>query len=493
MTRPIYQTEQIRQWENRWFMQGNSSYGLMQQAAWSVSQWVMQHYPLQSVAVCCGGGNNGGDGWLIAAYLHQAGWPVQICNLTHGRAPERRRAEAYARECRVPVWRERERLPVVGLLIDALFGIGLNRAPEGEAATWIHLINQAAAQVLAVDLPSGVQSDTGHVWQGCAVRADHTLCLLALKSGLVTGEAKNYLGQVHVLSLIPLEPSLTAFAQHHSEVPRLSPRRNNSHKGSHGHALLIGGGLNMGGAVLLAAEAARRSGAGKVILLTHVSHLSAALARDPQVMSHGIAELGESLAQQLQDLMPNMTSVAIGMGLGRGAWGRAVWQALLPYLLDAESLAAVVVDADALYHLRDTDPSVFVCNNAHWHCTPHVGEAARLLDCSTHDIEADRYAAIQQLHLRYGGQWVLKGAGSVVLDQSSMTVCGLGNAGMAVGGMGDVLAGMAAGLRAQFETLPLIDIVCLHAAAGDLAAKNGQRGMTALDVVNCVQQVLNAD
>lgn len=533
----VYTSQQVRDWEKVWFAQHNSSYGLMQQAAWAVAQQIQQRYSMQPLTVWVGAGNNGGDGWQVAAYLQQAGWAVTVCEVAAPNTPDAQQAKQAALAAGVliqsfepntlPVSVEVSRSlstaipptpfekggvpsfvkgglgrigldPCNGILLDALFGIGLSRAPDGQIAAAIAAINQAkiaGATVIALDVPSGVQADTGVVWDDCAVQADLTLCLIALKSGLITGEAKNYVGELQILSLIPSLTTLQPMARHITTIPRLPARAVNSHKGTHGHVLLIGGALGMGGAALMAAEAAVRAGAGKISLLTHRDYQVAILARSPNLMSLGVGDDLAELPTVLAERLPQVNSLAIGMGLGRDAWGRQIWHKLLPTLLDATQVAAVVVDADALYHLADTDPATLKGRTAHWHCTPHAGEAARLLGCSVAQIEADRYAAIQQLQARYGGQWLLKGAGSLVLDQRGLSVCGLGNAGMAVGGMGDVLAGLAVGLLAQWSDLPLSDAVCLHAAAGDLAAQcqygQGQRGMTALDVVEKIREVVN--
>jgi ADP-dependent NAD(P)H-hydrate dehydratase / NAD(P)H-hydrate epimerase len=492
MSSHFYHSNQIRQWEQRWCEQGNSSYGLMQQAAWAVATWIKRHYQPQTTTVICGTGNNGADGWLVAAYLWQSHWPVQVVSLAEGRTPDHQKAVRFAKDVGVPQQKFQGNLPKTKLMIDAIFGIGLHRAPTGDAMEAIDVMNQTNTTILALDVPSGVDADTGQVWDGIAVQADQTLCLLALKGGLVTGKAKNYIGQVHILPLIPQDAELESMGEHINQIPKLPKRTTNSHKGSHGHALLVGGDQGMAGAVLMAAEAAERSGAGKVTVLSRQEHITAMIARNPNLMSRGVLASLDDVDDTLEEIMPQIDSVAIGMGLGRGEWGKTLWTALLPYLLDAESVPAVVLDADALYHLRDTDPLIYRRNNSHWHCTPHSGEAARLLDFTIEAVEADRYAAVEQLQQRYGGQWVLKGAGSVVLDSTGLTVCGLGNAGMAVGGMGDVLSGLAAGLLAQFPKYPLIEIVTLHAAAGDLAAEQGQRGMIAMDVIEHIRVVVSA-
>lgn len=496
----VYTSQQVRDWEKVWFGQHNSSYGLMQQAAWAVAQQIQQRYPMQPLTVWVGAGNNGGDGWQVAAYLQQAGWMVTVQEALPPSTPDAQQAKqaALAAGVLIQPFEQNTRSVSAGLMLDALFGIGLSRAPDGQMAAAIAAINQAkqaGATVIALDVPSGVQADTGVVWDCCAVQADLTLCLIALKSGLVTGQAKNYVGELQLLSLIPPLTTLQPMARHITTIPRLPARAVNSHKGTHGHVLLVGGALGMGGAALMAAEAAVRAGAGKISLLTHRDYQAAILARSPNLMSLGVGDDLAELPAVLAERLPQVNSLAIGMGLGRDDWGRQIWHRLLPTLLDATQVAAVVVDADALYHLAATDPVLLEGGTFHWHCTPHAGEAARLLGCSVAQVEADRYAAIRQLQARYGGQWLLKGAGSLVLDQRGLSVCGLGNAGMAVGGMGDVLAGLAAGLLAQWPDLPLSDAVCLHAAAGDLAVQHengqGQRGMTALDVVEKIREVVN--
>lgn len=520
MQTAVYTSQQVRDWEKIWFGQHNSSYGLMQQAAWAVAQQIQQRYPMQPLTVWVGAGNNGGDGWLTAAYVQQAGWAVTVCEVAPPNTPDAQQAKQAAMAAGILIQPFEQTIPPVtvggvssfnkgeprrigldpcnGIMLDALFGIGLSRAPEGHMAAAIAVINQAkqlGVTVIALDVPSGVQADTGRVWHDYAVQADLTLCLIALKSGLVTGEAKNYVGELYVVSLIPTLTHLQPMARHVTAIPLLPPRAVNSHKGTHGHVLLIGGALGMGGAVLMAAEAAVRAGAGKISILLHRNYQAATLARSPNLMSLGVGDDLSELESVLAERLPQVNSLAIGMGLGRDDWGRQIWQTLLPTLLDVSRLPSVLVDADALYHLADTDLATLKGRNMHWHCTPHAGEAARLLDCSVAQIEADRYAAIRQLQARYGGQWLLKGAGSLVLDQHGLSVCGLGNAGMAVGGMGDVLAGLTAGLLAQWPDLALSDAVCLHAAAGDLAAQcqdgQAQRGMTALDVVDNIREVVN--
>ncbi len=259
------------------------------------------------------------------------------------------------------------------------------------------------------------------------------------------------------------------------------PARNKAaHKGDFGHVLVIGGNHGMGGAVRLAAEAAARVGAGLVSVATQAAHVAAFIAARPEVMCHGVA-LNENLAP----LLARATVLLLGAGLGQDAWAQHLY---------AQTLASdlpKIIDADAL-NLLAKNP----VHQHNWILTPHPGEAARLLGCSTQAIQADRQAAAQQLQKRYGGIIVLKGAGTLVqgVESDSAHICTAGNPGMASGGMGDVLGGVIAGLLAQGLSLEEAAKtgVLIHALAADrAAAKAGERGLLALDLMVYLREVLN--
>jgi hydroxyethylthiazole kinase-like uncharacterized protein yjeF len=513
----VLSREQVQAWEQRWFAAGNSRYGLMQQAAWHMMQHIVQYIgtlkqeqtldrlmPL-SIGVWCGAGNNGGEGWLLAAYLKQAGFKVWVFEGEPPQTDIAKQAKAYAIAQQVAVYTGLDQLAVnhlqyTTLHIDALFGIGLNRKIDGLYQAAIEQFNQCNGYKVALDIPSGIEANTGAVL-GVACEVQLTLTVLGLKAGLLTGQGPDYVGKVIPLALIPPDADLQVLARLDQLKPQLSKRRKTGHKGTYGHVLIIGGDENMGGAAIMSAEAALAAGAGKVTLLTHEKHHSAALSRCPNVMTLAMPVLENITTAFAKQISQSMDCIVIGMGLGRHDWGKAVWEAFLPVLEQAEVVGRVIIDADALWHLAAehlaNEPQVLHIQpelHQHWYLTPHSGEAARLLDMTVPAVEQDRIAAIYALKERFGGNWLLKGAGSLTLDtvnNPGLSICGLGNPGMATAGMGDILAGMAGGLLAQLPDLPLHEIVALHAAAGDMLAQTGERGLQATDMLDVIKQVVN--
>lgn len=258
----------------------------------------------------------------------------------------------------------------------------------------------------------------------------------------------------------------------------LLPRPREAHKGLFGHVLIMGGYYGMAGAVRLAAESALRVGAGLVSVATLPEHVAAVIGGRPEIMVHGIKRAGD-----LKPLLAKATVIVVGPGLGQASWSRQ----LLKYAL--RSSVPKVVDADGLNLLAKLSEK-----SENWILTPHVGEAARLLNCHNQEIQADRSQSVQQLQQKYGGVIVLKGAGSLVCTANSLRICEAGNPGMASGGMGDVLSGVIGGLLGQQLNLQQAAEfgVCLHAAAGDLVAKHqGERGMLASDLMPFLTQLVN--
>src|SRR5690606_21801302 len=259
----------------------------------------------------------------------------------------------------------------------------------------------------------------------------------------------------------------------------LQPRARDSHKGDHGHVLCIGGDHGSGGAIIMCAQAALRSGAGLASIATRASHVPASLARQPEIMAHAVES-----ADGLAPLLARANMVAIGPGLGTGEWGRALLEAALasgkPLLLDADALNLLAQSAR-------TVPAGTIL-------TPHPGEAGRLLGSDAATVQADRHAALRALIQRHGCVVVLKGAGTLVgAPGRDTTVVTGGNPGLAVGGMGDLLSGVIASLHAQglgaFEAAS-----CgaqLHAAAGDAAAVDGMRGMLPSDLLPHLRRCAN--
>lgn len=481
----VYHSDDIRAWEQRWFAAQNSSLGLMQQAAWSISQQLMvlfENHATKNIAVWCGQGNNAGDGYFIASYLKQAGFHVEIFAAELGDSTDLQYAVDFAKENNVQVHQDFEVSQTFDCHIDALFGIGLNRELNDYWQHAIQQFNEQAGLKISIDIPSGLQANTGCILPS-AVKADHTFTVLGLKAGLFTGQGKEYTGQIHLVNLIPIDQELKPLAYLTPTHIRLPKRLAFGHKGSYGHVLVIGGHEQMGGAVIMAAEAAFHAGAGKVTVICHRNHHQAILSRAPNIMLRNINGLDEN---DIKDILSQVDAVCFGMGLGRDDWSQQIYQQWFNFLNQVSNLE-VVLDADALWFLAKQPEKL----GPHVYATPHPGEAATLLGSSTAKIENDRIAAIYALQHKYAGQWVLKGAGSLILEDN-LYICTEGNAGMGTGGMGDVLAGMIASLKAQFhKAIALHEIVTLHAQAGDELAKQGMRGLQAYEMNQAITQVVN--
>ncbi len=486
--RALYGAEQVRALD-RAAIDGCGIPGieLMERAGASAFAHLHARWPgVRRVAVLCGPGNNGGDGYVVARLARQAGIAL-VCFTVGDPARLRGDAAAAARAALDQGVRPRpfecSALAGAEVMVDALLGTGLEREVEGPFRNAIEALNGAGIPILAIDVPSGLHADTGCAL-GAAVKADATVTFIALKRGLYTGAGPDHTGPISFDDLaVPaciyegLAPSASRL-----ELAALTgslPRRGRSaHKGHFGHVLVIGGEVGYSGAARMAAEAALRVGAGLVSLATRAVHAAQVTAGRPEIMAHPVERPGE-----LQALLERAGVLAVGPGLGRAPWARGLLARVL------ESPLPRVLDADALNGLAD-EPQ----HGRGWVLTPHPGEAARLLGCKAREVEADRYAAVAAIQRRYGGVAVLKGAGTLVCAGAGATaVCTHGNPGMASAGMGDVLTGVIAGLLAQglapFEAACLG--VCLHAAAGDRAAQGGERGLIATDLMPHLRALVN--
>jgi ADP-dependent NAD(P)H-hydrate dehydratase / NAD(P)H-hydrate epimerase len=486
-TWPLYSTHAARALDARATQAlGGDPYVLMQRAGLAAWQHLLLHWPAaQRIVVVCGPGSNGGDGYVLARHAHRAGRHVEIVHLpVHVPAnPVAQRActEYVAGGGKVTLFEDA--LPKADIVVDALFGIGLSRAPETDVQALIDAINAQSSPVFALDVPSGVDADKG-VAPGVAVLATRTLQFIARHAGLHTGDALEYIG---VLALEELDVpdgafdgvTMTASLLEQDALARwLLPRRRNTHKGESGHVLCIGGDEGGGGAIALCAEAALRAGAGLVSVATRPAHVAALLARRPEAMVRAIESTDD-----LAPLLARARMIAVGPGLGQGEWGRAL------FLQAVRSGKPLVLDADALNLLAISPPPLGDAI-----LTPHPGEAARLLGCATADVQRDRFAAARAIAQRYNSVVVLKGAGTVITAPGETPrLIDAGNPGMAVGGMGDVLTGVIAALRAQ--GLSAFDAASagalLHAVAGDAAAWDGQRGLLPSDLFAHLRRLAN--
>lgn len=483
-SRNLHTVEQLRQMERAAMVAlGISGPELMRRAASAALGSVRRHWPqLQQICIHCGPGNNGGDGFLLAVLAREAGLQVEVVALTpdsHGDA-QQARASWESGGGKVRLWHAGESLPMAELHVDALYGIGLNRAPEGAAAELIEALNLSQRPICALDVPSGLDTDTG-CCLGVAVRAAVTVTFIAGKRGLHTGHAVDHVGVLE-LATLAVPDSVHARATPDARLlvaESLPPRQRYANKGDYGHVLVIGGDHGMAGAVHLAGEAALRAGAGLVSVATREAHVVSLNAARPELMAYGVDG-----PQALESRLESASVLAVGPGLGQGAWGHALWLTAL----DANK--PMVLDADGLNLLSGT-PRQFATPTV---LTPHPGEAGRLLGVPTASIERDRFAAVSELARRYNAVVVLKGAGTLVADPDGrLDVCPWGNPGMASGGMGDLLTGTVAGLLAQgcsaWRAASLG--VGLHARAGDRAAQSGERGLLASDLLDPLRRLGN--
>ena len=459
---------------------------LMRRAAAAAFAILRQRWPeARRIVLLAGNGNNGGDAFLVGMLALRAGLAVEAIALDAQSAGDAAQARASFVDAggRIVVADAATAIPHADVFVDGLFGTGLTRPVEGVAAALITRLNAPRRQVLALDLPSGLDADTG-ASLGVAVRADLTISFVAWKRGLFSADGAGCCG-VRELASLDLPVAAHAGIEADAElldagVARLlPPRYDNVNKGNFGHVLAIGGDEGFAGAIRLTAEAALRCGAGLVSVATRAGHVPALNAARPELMARGVETAGASVP-----LIERASVIAIGPGLGQRDWGRGLLDLALA------SGKPLVLDADAL-NLLTLAPRALPTNVV---LTPHPGEAARLLGRDAAAVQRDRFAAVRELSARHAAVVVLKGAGSLIADsQGQVVVCPWGNPGMASAGMGDVLTGVIAALLAQ--GLSAWDAarmgVALHARAGDVAAGAAPRGLLAGDLFAPLRQLVN--
>ncbi len=485
----VYSADWLRQAEAQAAQDtGLSLFTLMQRAAAAAFRAARQKFPHATHwLVLCGHGNNGGDGYEVARLAKNAGLSVTLLAVSGSKM-----LPAEAEQARKGWLNAGGQVGDISadwphdadLLIDALLGTGLTSAPREPLAQLIKAINQQHAPVVSLDIPSGLAAETGTT-AGEAVHAALTVTFIALKPGLLTGQARDYVGELQH-SALGLESWLRG---HRPLLQRLDtrrlaewlkPRRPCSHKGEHGHLLLIGGDSGFAGAIRMAAEAALRTGAGMVRVLTHKQHIAPLLTARPELMVQALTDA--SLSEGLEWA----STVVIGPGLGQNDWGKSAFKRA------SESEKPALWDADALNMLAKNPQK-----RQNRVLTPHPGEAARLLGCTVKEIESDRLLSLQRLTERYGGVVVLKGAGTLIgSEDGQVAIADVGNAGMASGGMGDILSGVIGALLAQ--KLSFYDAACagtvVHGAAADIIAqRQGTRGMLATDLLTWITPLVNPD
>lgn len=491
----LHTQQQARELDRLAMAAGTEGAILMQRAGRAAFELLRECWPsAKRLAVYCGAGNNGGDAYVVAKLALDAGLEVALhqgCPTAQLKGDAQLMAARLLEDARLQLF-DAQVVPEADVIVDGLLGIGISGAPRAPTAALIRLINTHAAPVFALDLPSGLDGDTGHA-PGAVVQAEVTLTFIAVKKGLMTGQGTALAGQLYYDDLqlpqrllVGAAPSACLVRQQ-DITQQLPPRRRDAHKGHFGHVLLVGGDQGYGGAIIMAAQAALRAGAGLVTVLTRSAHVLPLLARQPEIMVHGCDDPSATDAQAAIDALLERASVLVlGPGLGQGEWGRALFSQLL------SAKQPQLLDADALNLLAATDQWQRCEQRV---ITPHPGEAARLLSTTAAHINADRFAAATQLQQRFGGVALLKGAGTLVAaNELPLAVITAGNPGMATGGMGDVLSGIIGGLLAQgltpFDATRLGAQV--HGMAADAAAlQHGERGLAASDLLPLIAPLLN--
>lgn len=485
---PVYLTAEIRELE-RMAAAMLAPPGLMERAGRAAAELARTLLAEGRILVLAGPGNNGGDAFVVARHLRQWGYTIDLVF-----AGDRTKLAAdalAASQCwidgggslldDIPEDLEWD------LVIDGLFGIGLQRDISGRFADLVLAVNRMAAPVLALDMPSGLSSDSGRI-RGRAINADHTVTFIAIKPGLLTGDGPDCCGRIHVCDLgidcSALMPAHGAVIGDHILRVALPARRANSHKGDYGSVGIIGGAAGMLGAALLASRAALHLGAGRVYTGLLDSAAPGIDLLQPELMLRACRDVAA---------IANLNCLAVGPGLGTSAQAaecvRIALAGKLPLVLDADALNLIAGDSAMQDQLRAHANEIVL--------TPHPAEAARLLGTTTAAIQADRVAAALEIAKKLSAYVVIKGAGSVCASpEGRWFISNSGNPGMASAGMGDVLTGMIAAMIAQGASAQtaLLAGVHLHGAAGDalVAAGDGPVGLTAGELIRAARTLINA-
>ncbi|HYC48854.1 MAG TPA: NAD(P)H-hydrate dehydratase [Burkholderiales bacterium] len=486
---PVYRTDEIRRIEVSAASQDEPPQ-LMERAGLAAAELAREIATDKGtkIAVLAGPGNNGGDALVLARHLKRWWFDVTV-TFTGDRARLSADAGAAFDAWRAAGGTVTSELPAASahaLVVDGLFGIGLQRDLAERYAELVGWINDARVPVIALDVPSGIESDSGRIL-GCAVRAAHTITFIALKPGLLTLEGPEHSGRVHVAdlgldtkALLPPRGSVIGAETLRSVLPK---RRWNSHKGSFGSVGIIGGTAGMTGAALLAGRAALKLGAGRV----YVGFMS----DDAPVIDSVQPELMLRSARDMLGL-DHLTCVAVGPGLGQSDDARALLRAAAatstPLVLDADALNLLATEKGVRFALSSRSAPTLL--------TPHPAEAARLLGCRTADIQRDRVGAAVRLAKTFKSGVVLKGAGSACAwPDGGWAINTSGNPGMASAGMGDVLTGILAALLSQGAPPQdaLVAGVYLHGAAADALTGDdvGPVGLTAGETIDRARRLLN--
>ncbi|MGQ8365569.1 NAD(P)H-hydrate dehydratase [Glaciecola sp. 1036] len=489
LTQKLYRADQVRLHEKSAAEKlGLEMYSLMQRAGKAVFEECVNLIPnVDRYLVLVGVGNNAGDGYVAGLQAKIAGKNVTLCAVDPKRElsgdAARARQEWEANGGKVETFSP-DLLEKADIVIDGLLGTGINGIIRNEYADVIDTINHSDIPVVSIDVPSGLDADTGESLGRC-VQADVTVTFIGIKMGLTTGAGKQSCGKL-VFKDLGVGKTFASLARSDARAldmkhfRGMAPRDINSHKGSYGRLLCIGGNAGMSGAIRLTAEAALRTGTGLVKVFAHEASKVQICAGRPELMV---------ISEGLEDALEWATCIALGPGLGRDDWSKSIFDKVMEYT--QRNPKPIVVDADAL-NLKAVNATFVSLPDCV--VTPHAGEAARLLNVSIDEIESNRFNYARLCAQRYDAVCVLKGAGSIIDDQRHSWVCRHGNPGMATAGMGDVLTGVISSLMAQGidKSMACQFGVSLHAKAGDMIAEEyGQRGIIASDLFPKIRLLVN--
>jgi NAD(P)H-hydrate epimerase len=466
---------------------------LMRRAGAATLAALLDRWPATgSLTVLCGAGNNAGDGYIVAGLASQKGIAAEVRWLV---APDRLKGDARL----AWQWAQQQGVGIDGfasapdlagdVIVDALLGTGLQGNVRDSYLAAILAVNGCGKPVVAVDIPSGLNADTG-IAMGSCVTADLTVTYIGLKCGLFTGDGIRYRGELQFEDLDVPESAYVG-VEHSAELldiesllQLLPPRHKNSHKGNFGHLLLVGGDRGMPGSIAMAAIAAARTGAGLTSVATRQEHVTSLVTMQPEIMVNGV-DSGQEFEPLLDSESKCYSAVVIGPGLGQTAWS----EQMLHLVLDSKQ--ALIIDADGLNLIAAKNQS----KRDNWVLTPHPGEAGRLLNCTTSEVQQNRFEAVKLLQEKYGGVVLLKGAGTLICDGLTTSICPYGNPGMSTGGMGDVLTGIIGAMICQGLSLSSATQLgaCLHGKAADaVAARTGEVGLLATDLFADLRQLINS-
>ncbi|MDP2914562.1 MAG: NAD(P)H-hydrate dehydratase [Candidatus Aminicenantes bacterium] len=485
---------------------------LMENAGIRITQAILKRFPEaveQNIVVVAGKGNNGGDGFVVARHLFNMGARPTVLLLAKKEDVKGDAALNLAVADRIGVkivevpteaeWKKRRmELWHASLIVDAIFGTGLLKPAEGIYAAAIEDINKSKAFKVAVDIPSGLSSDT-HLIIGPAVKADLTVALAAPKIGHVLPPAEEFVGELVVadISVPPFlfdDPALKIeFVEKTTVAPYFKKRKKDSHKGSYGHLFVLAGSLGKTGAVVMAGKAALRTGTGLVTIGTPQSCLPAIANSMMELMTEALPEtpqktLSESAIPLILDLMKGKDAVLIGPGIStHPSTARLVTSLLpkikVPVVIDADGLNILAAHPDALKSLPK--PAVL---------TPHPGEFGRLIGRSNRDVLDHRLELASRFSEQFGVYLVLKGYRTLIATpEGRVFINPTGNPGMATGGSGDVLSGMIASLIIQEKDVlgATLAAVYLHGLSGDIGARIlGERALIAGDLIKYLPKAL---